>query len=249
MKIKNNLLFTLVILIFALPSSSSVLASSIVNYQLYDDGISNIQTICSKNTNSQGVSIINKSIEKYGVPFYQGVTELILNGNIIDTIYPTSDYIHSGVYSNSVNNSNQVVGWYKDNSLPTSAQSDAYVWQNGILKIIARSMGGGMRANATDINNYGYVTGYISSNSGFIWHKGTFYSLGRIGTGYVFPRCINDDGIITGDALDGSFQQHAMHWIPLDANGNYNNGYDNYYNNGFNNGYNNNYNNGYIAQN
>lgn len=239
---KKVLVGSMIVFVAVFVNTSIVLASSISTYKLIDDGLSSVNIPCeSKTTNDNGVSI-----QDVNLPNSITGTKLVQNGIVIDTIVPPSDYTQSSAVGNAINNKNQVVGGYIDNSRPTSLHGSGFFWDNGEFKVIFPNAYSGAHGNAYDINNYGYAVGTISSVGGFVWREGGAMSLEGLGSGYIFPTCINDDGIIYGTVLDyPNFDSHYVHWIPLDADGNYNNGYIDEYNTGYNNNFNTNYNNGF----
>lgn len=234
------------ILVLTSANTAEVLADDIIGYHLTDKGPSDETIVCPKTTNSLGTSIVNTSVNNFGV------TDLVNNGQTIATISPLSTYPNSGVSSSAINNHSQVVGTHINRIQPTSVQGEAFIWQDGNLTLIASQ-----RAFASDINNYGYVVGSVVAQKGFVWRDGNSIDLPGLNSTYIFPRCINDEGIITGDTFqihhignDNIFENHKVVWTPYDNTGNYNNGFNNYSNSNYNNGYNSNAiiesNNGYI---
>lgn len=192
-------------------------------FEIHDDGVGSDTIHCPRTANKNGVQVRSVSKEKYGIPGHQGVTEVFTGDQILATIYPESDYIHSGMGASAINDNNEVVGRYKNNVLPTSAQGQAFYWKDGLVTMISQTICCGDGENATGINNHGYVTVSKQGGRSYVWKKSenSIPGEGRIGLSnihfnYVFPDFIDDNNHITGHAYSSSdFIMHRVHWTPI----------------------------------
>jgi hypothetical protein len=131
------------------------------------------------------------------------VTE-VWGDSLIAVIRPLDTNPYSSIVGYAINDKLQVVGRYNDYNAPTSQQGVYFIWENGVTTLIDQN--GPRRAQLTDINNWGVYVGYRDAS----YATGVD---GNLGTGYVMPNYINDNGEVTGNALiPVTFDSHRFYY-------------------------------------
>ncbi len=207
------------------PTPESVPDNAIFSgFEIVDHGEGNWDFHCPRVSNSAGIRIENRSNDVNGISGYQNVTDVkSWEGIVMDTIYPPSDWIHSGIFSSAINNSGQVVGSYKDNILPNSAQGQAFIWQNGDLEIISGPICCNYKESAVDINNSGYVAVNVANGKSYVWKDGLRFGLATPDYYFAFPQYIDDGLNVYGTAAQFVLEEglliqkpsHNIHWKPI----------------------------------
>jgi probable HAF family extracellular repeat protein len=118
-----------------------------------------------------------------------------------------------GSYSDAtaLNDSGQIVG----SAYSASGQSQAVLWSTRHLN----SLGIPAESHAIDINNDGQVLAFADASApgttvrhGYVWRNGTRTELGTLGTPFVTPTAINDQGLVVGSAQLASGANRATAW-------------------------------------
>ena len=123
-----------------------------------------------------------------------------------------------GAWSRSaaVNNAGQVIGL----SANASGQVRAFLYTDGQMSDLSATVPGGLAIEPFDINARGDITGtwvVDGEPRGFLYASGEWTDLGDIGGLNAYPRRLNDEGWVTGDAIRVDNRDAPFLYTPADG--------------------------------